>query len=316
MSAMLETMQTQPAELRRLVGDRGPVERAAEVIRGRRLVIVGTGTSWHAANHGACFLRAAGVDARAAQAMDAALYGDGPRGDEALILLSHRGTKLYTSDTVDAARAAGVPTIQISAVGVEAADIHTVEAERSSAFTASHTAAMLRLAQLAALLGRRQVGDLDAVPDAVAAVLARRPLGIAPPRRLAEYTGAGPNQWTAAEGALKARETCYVATEGLAVEQLLHGPSVALREGDYLISLDDGGPGASRLREVERLIGAYGVTVHAFRETGLGEHLSVFPLTIVVQMLALEWAEALQTNPDSFGRDLSGRADALASVRL
>jgi glucosamine--fructose-6-phosphate aminotransferase (isomerizing) len=315
MSAMLETMQSQPAELRRLEGDRGPVERAAEVLRGRRIVIVGTGTSWHAANHGEWFFRAAGVEARAAQAMDAALYGDGPRSDEALILLSHRGTKQYTNDTVERARSAGVPTVQISAMGVAAADIHTVEPERSSAFTASHTGAMLRLAQLASLLGGA-IGDLDAVPDAVAAVLARRPLGIAPPHRLSEFTGSGPNQWTAAEGALKVRETCYVATQGLSVEQLLHGPSVALHDDDYLISLDGGGHGSSRLQEVEQLVSSYGTKVHAFRETALGEHLSVFPLTIIVQMLALEWAEALQTNPDSFGRDLGGRADALASVRL
>jgi glucosamine--fructose-6-phosphate aminotransferase (isomerizing) len=315
MSAMLETMETQPSELRRLLGDTGPVERAAEVLRGRRIVIAGTGTSWHAANHGVWFMWEAGIDARAAQAMDTALFGHGPRGDEALILLSHRGTKMYTSDTVTAARAAGIPIVQISAARVEAADIHTVEPERSSAFTASHLGAMLRLCQLASLLGKAP-GDLDAVPEAVAEVLGRRPLGIAPPARLAEYTGAGPNQWTAAEGALKARETCYVATQGLSVEQLLHGPSVALQAGDALISLDGGGPGASRLAEIEALCAAYGVAVHAFRETALGEPLSVFALTTVVQLLALEWAEALGTNPDSFGRDLPGRGDALAKVRL
>ena len=39
--------------------------------------------------------------------------------------------------------------------------------------------------------------------------------GVGPPQRLLEFVGAGPNQWTAAEGALKVRETAYVAAEGL-----------------------------------------------------------------------------------------------------
>jgi glucosamine--fructose-6-phosphate aminotransferase (isomerizing) len=100
------------------------------------------------------------------------------------------------------------------------------------------------------------------------------------------------------------------------VEKLLHGPSVALNEGDTVISLDGGGEGADRLAAVETLCAAYGAEVHPFRETGLGEPLSVFPLTVVVQMLALEWAEALGTNPDSFGRDLPGRTEALAHITL
>jgi glucosamine--fructose-6-phosphate aminotransferase (isomerizing) len=53
--------------------------------------------------------------------------------------------------------------------------------------------------------------------------------------------GGGINQWTAAEGALKIRETAYVASEGLAVEQFLHGPRVALGGQDRLVALDGGG---------------------------------------------------------------------------
>src|SRR5262249_51212338 len=75
MSAMRETMWRQPADLRGLLADVGPVEAAAERLRGRRIFAVGTGTSWHAANHAAWLLREAGVDVRPFQAMDAALYG-------------------------------------------------------------------------------------------------------------------------------------------------------------------------------------------------------------------------------------------------
>src|SRR5207249_3953159 len=120
--------------------------------------------------------------------------------------------------------------------------------ERSAAFTASHLGALLRVAQISRELGA-DLGWLEDVPGAVEAVLARE-LGVEPPQRLLELTGAGPNQWTAAEGALKTRETSRVATEGLSVDQLLHGPSVALYDRDVLVCLDGGGPGSERLAAV------------------------------------------------------------------
>ncbi|HVY60649.1 MAG TPA: hypothetical protein VHF22_03305, partial [Planctomycetota bacterium] len=233
----------------------------------------------------------------------------------ALLLLSHRGTKRYTSTVVQRARAAGVPTVQISGRGSPGADLETVEPETSAAFTASHLGALARLAQIATALGA-DLGPLASVPGAVAEVLGRPPLGIEAPRRLLELTGAGPNQWTAAEGSLKVRETCGVAAEGLAVEQFLHGPSVALGEGDALVVLDGGGPLRDRLVEVATLVESYGSRVHRFREDALGELLSVFPLTANVQRLALELAEALGRDPDAFGRDLPGRAEALGQIVL
>ncbi len=197
-------MAGQPAELRRLLSDRTGVDAAAERLHGRRLLIAGTGTSWHAANVGAWFLRAAGAQAWPVQAADAALYGPAPGPDDGLILLSHRGTKRYTTQVVERARGQGTAVVQISAQGAPGADLETVASERSAAFTASHTAAMLRLAQLAEALGA-DLGPLEAVPETVAAVLDGGTPGVAPPGRLLELIGAGPNQWTAAEGALKVR---------------------------------------------------------------------------------------------------------------
>jgi len=71
-----------------------------------------------------------------------------------------------------------------------------------------------------------------------------------PPSRLIEFIGGGINQWTAAEGALKIREAAYIASEGLGVEQFLHGPSVALGENDRLVCLDGGGAWSARIAEV------------------------------------------------------------------
>ena len=315
MSAMAETIEIQPREVSRLLADAGRIEELAARLRGRRVFLTGTGTSWHAANHGAWFLQLGGVDARAVAAMDARLWGPSPVAGDAVVLLSHRGTKRYTSELLAEMREQGVATVVISGRGAPGADLETVDPERSSAFTASHVGALVRLAQLAVALGS-PLGDLEAVPAAVEDMLARRPVGVGPPERLLELTGAGPNQWTAAEGALKVRETSLVATEGLAVEQLLHGPLVALGERDALVALDGGGPGRDRLRQVVRLVESFGTRVHTVEAAELGEPLSVFPLTVAVQLIALECAEALGTDPDSFGRDLPGREAALAEVPL
>jgi glucosamine--fructose-6-phosphate aminotransferase (isomerizing) len=315
-SAMQETIASQPAELRRLLGDDAAIAPAAERLHGRRVLLVGTGTSWHAASIGAWFLRAAGVEAWAVQAMDVALSGPRPGADDGLILLSHRGTKRYTTDVVERARGAGAAVVSISARGVSGADIETVEPERSSAFTASHLGALMRLAQLTVALGGNLGGPLAGVPDAVAGIVDGPPIGVEPPARSLEFIGAGPNQWTAAEGALKIRETAYVAASGLGVEQYLHGPSVAVGAADTLVALNGGGPGEERLLAVARGAESSGVAVRLIEAKAGGELLSVFPLTAAVQRIALEAAESLGTNPDSFGRDVPARAHALDGIDL
>ena len=42
----------------------------------------------------------------------------------------------------------------------------------------------------------------------------------------------------------------------------------------------------------------------------------MFALTTIVQRIALEAAERLGTDPDSFGKDLPGRAEVWAKVPL
>jgi glutamine---fructose-6-phosphate transaminase (isomerizing) len=255
-----------------------------------------------------------GIDAWAVPAADAAAGNPLPGDGDALLLLSHRGTKLFTSEVLERAQAAGVPTVVVSKRGNPDADLETVPEERSAAFTASNLGALMRLAQLAECLGV-SLGALENVPDAVARELAREPVGVEPPTRLLEFAGVGINAWTAAEGALKIRETALVATEGLACESILHGPAVALGADDSLVCLD-GGTGSDRLKQLADVARAQGTTVYEFSRAELGEALSVFPLTVIVQKIAAEGAEARGTNPDRFGRDLPGREAAWSAIKL
>jgi glucosamine--fructose-6-phosphate aminotransferase (isomerizing) len=312
---MLRTMLRQPAELQRLFADTDPVGSAGKRIAGRKTLLVGTGTSWHAAQQGAWFLRLAGLDAWALQAADLANNGPLPGERDALILLSHRGTKRYTSEVLARAREAGVPTVGIGGIGAPGADLETVEQEVSSAFTGSHLGALARLAQLAQQLGA-DLGDPGQVPDAVARMLEADDLPVEPPQRGLDFIGAGVNQRTAFEGALKIRETARILAAGYSVEQFLHGPSVAIGLGDALVALDGGGPGADRLAAVAAASEQSGAEVHVVRERSLGEPLSVFPLTAAVQRIAHDSALAVGSDPDAFGYDVPGREEAWEPIEL
>jgi glucosamine--fructose-6-phosphate aminotransferase (isomerizing) len=298
MSRMATTMGTQPDELQRLLGDPGSAGAAAQRIAGRRTWLVGIGTSWHAAHHGAWLLHEAGLEAFALHAADVAPYARRFDAADAVIVLSHTGHTGYTAQSLEAAREAGAAIVHVTGIGA-GGDVETVAPETSYAYTASHTGALLRLAQIAEALGAA-LGDLAAVPDAVARVLdAPRP-DVDPPDRLLELVGAGPNAWTAQEGALKIREASYVATEGLSSEQFLHGPSVALDRQDTLVVLDGGGPAAARTEAIASAMEVTGARVVRIAERDLGEPLSVFALTVWVQRIALELSQARGVSPDRF----------------
>src|SRR6188472_3938370 len=116
-SHMRTTMWTQPDELRRLLSDDGPARAAAERIAGRRTWLVGIGTSWHAAHHGAWMLREAGVEAEPVHAADVAPYGRAISPEDGVIVLSHTGSTGYSMTMLERARQAGAETLHISGIG-------------------------------------------------------------------------------------------------------------------------------------------------------------------------------------------------------
>src|SRR6266702_8018705 len=106
---MRQTMDGQAGALARILGDDEPVMAVAERLRGRRVLAIGTGTSWHAASQAAALLRAAGLDAWAAQSADAAVDGPLPGEGGALLVFTHTGAKRYTAQATQRAGDAARP---------------------------------------------------------------------------------------------------------------------------------------------------------------------------------------------------------------
>jgi glutamine---fructose-6-phosphate transaminase (isomerizing) len=347
-SAMYQTMHRQPEDLRRLL-ETGwePAQQAAEQLaRAGRVFVVGLGTSYHAALVGGWLLRAAGADARAVLSFDFALYPTVElRPDDAVIVMAHSGVKRYSAEAMARARAAGVRVISVGSLTAEHPDsqlvLRTVEREKSAAFTASHLAAQAVLAQVATELGERKGatatagfrGALERLPQQVDGVLAREeevaPVAREAVTRRIYAAGAGPNEATALESVIKVREAAFGNIDALALEQFLHGPMVAVNEGDLVVLVNVPGAAAERVAESAVVMDALGALVwligdgvpatpkaHLFRLPETLELLSPLLAVVPMQLLAYQMAALKGVNPDRFRRDDPRYAAAFGNIKL
>ena len=65
--------------------------------------------------------------------------------------------------------------------------------------------------------------------------------------------GSGPNESTALESVIKVREAAYGWIDALALEQFLHGPIVAVNEGDIAALVNVSGPSEERTGQIAAL---------------------------------------------------------------
>lgn len=340
-SFMYQTIHRQPADLNRVLADWSAAEVAAGIIAGaNRIWITGIGTSYHAALAGAWLLRSTGRDARAVTSFDFASYPDqfplGP--SDAVIVQAHTGVKSYSALALQRAVAAGVPVISIGSDSAEHPGsqliLRTCEREKSAAYTSSHLCAMARLAQIAVALGAKDLREpLHALPDQIAAVLTRvseiEPAARDALDRHIYAIGAGPNEPTALEFVIKAREAALQQCDGLGLEQFFHGPIVAVSDGDYGLVISASGPSARRTALVAGALGDIGCHVWSTGDADPGvpggvhfalpeTHEMISPLLAVVpiQIFAYHLAALRGTHPDRFRREDPIYADAFSLLTL
>lgn len=323
---------------------------AAKLSGARRIFLVGIGTSFHAAQIGYLLFRVAGITTQAVHAFDFALYGPPLSANDAVILISHRGSKVYGLEALKRAHAAGCFTLLITGQGEPASasyasvTLKTVAQDKSAAHTISYCASIVTLAVLANALAKRQTGDsvlpLTDLPDFLNTclasevqmqALAKQYLN----RRRIWLVGGGPSSITAQEIALKIKETSYVQAEGMSVEAMLHGPFQCVESEDLFILIAPAGPAQERTVQFSAQVRAVGIPYLLIGDGSLAKEsvcsreaaavISVPPvneeLTALTCLLPLHLftyylALAKGTNPDGFRLEDPRFAEASRQVQL
>jgi glutamine---fructose-6-phosphate transaminase (isomerizing) len=279
---------------------------AAVLAEASRVIIVGTGTSLHAAELGAMMLAAAGRDACAYPAVTWARWGPGPRAGDVVLVITHTAETAYAARARADALAAGVPVVSITGAGrgwPEA--IETVAPDQSHTYTVSYTSVLAVLARLA-----HQLGAPDGSAEQLARVAGQVRLvcadpgteAVAMPARSLAIAGCGPWGITAREGALKIREAARMLAEGFDTDRLLHGGAVPYTAADGLVLLEpqadpDGLTGA--VGDAARSEGIPVAVLEAPENgTSLPPLLAQIPMTVRLQLLAETFARLRGQNPD------------------
>lgn len=322
---MWTQIQSQADELARLLDADEPIAAAARLLgNAERVFTVGTGTSSNAASSAATMLRRAGLDANAWAAHDFAQYGPTLRSGDATLVFSHSGRKQFTRDALAQFAAAGVPTVWVASTEAEAnpatVTLRTVARETSSAFTVSHTAAMLLTARVADAIAPGCVGSPADVPPAIATALAGEPALASladawQDRASFVAVGAGPQEPSAHEVAIKINEAARMRARGYAVEQFLHGPQAQMQPDDALIVFATAGAALDRTRVVAQFGLDIGLPVAwispeaapegavAIPVPDVGEWLAPIVQAVPGQLLAAHLAALQDVDADSFRLD-------------
>ncbi|MEQ8345007.1 MAG: SIS domain-containing protein [Sneathiellaceae bacterium] len=203
----------------------------------RTVVFTGIGTSLHAARVAADWVTQMTGRMGLALAVDAHDLGSGAlplTGAEQVVVISHRGYKIYPTASLERARAAGCTTIAVVGLAApeQAADhvMRTCANETAGTFSVSYLASLAALARLVAPFDRDGAfsAALPSLPEALAQTLARplerkvaEDIAVATPILITGFAG---DLVTAQEAALKIKEGTWLWTEAMS---RLNSPSTA-----------------------------------------------------------------------------------------
>jgi glutamine---fructose-6-phosphate transaminase (isomerizing) len=277
---------------------------AAALDQARRVVLLGTGTSQHAAELGAMMISQAGREACWYPAATWARWSVGPRPGDALCVITHTAETAYAARARADALAAGIPVVSITGPGrgwPEA--VETVVAEESHTYTVSYTSALAVLARLAHELGSPEgaAGQVRQAAEQVRQICAAPGADqVAMPARSLAIVGCGPWGITAREGALKVREAARVIAEGFDTDRLLHGGAVPYTAADGLVVLAPGADPDGLTGAVAEAARREGLQVEIMEDAAsLPPLLAQIPMTVRLQQVAERFARLRRQDPDT-----------------
>jgi glucosamine--fructose-6-phosphate aminotransferase (isomerizing) len=261
---MLKEIHEQPETLRnamrgRLIADRGEIVLGGlhtvmeKLLRAKRIVLVGCGTSWHAGLVGEYMLeQIARIPAEVEYASEFRYRNPLVGSDDAVMFISQSGE---TADTLAALREAkkrgatvlGIVNVVGSTIARESEAgvyIHAgpeIGVASTKAFTSQLTVLALITFMLARARGMSQqdavvlARELESIPSKVEKILAN----VDQIKKIADefknarhflYLGRGANFPVALEGALKLKEISYIHAEGYPAAEMKHGPIALIDE--------------------------------------------------------------------------------------
>lgn len=342
-----DSMERTPAMLEACLKE--PISSAVERVAARlsdlgvrRVFCTGTGSSGYASMVHACaFRELAGLQASWHVSSELSAY---PPPDmatgAALVLASHSGRTLGDLRLVELARRKGAYTVGITdiaesplAQAVDETIIGPGGPKPELPATRTYVAAMFRVLQLAAAVGRQSQSSgvargfeeqLRSLPETMrvffGSFATQASQWVAALSGVQRYftIAAGPNMSTACEGALILLQSTDAGAQAFHVEEMLHGPIQALREDMCVIVVAAPGPLQQRIlqsAEASALIGATavilapedltiaGAVMRIAMPAGIAELLT--PLLYIVPLWLIGYESALATgrDPDNLSRD-------------
>lgn len=307
-----------------------------------KFILTGCGTSFHAALGSSYMFYSLfqKTEAEAVQSFELTHYYKTLNPRTLVIAFSHTGNTKTTIDAVSRAGEAGATTIGL--IGVKDSNIVSKVnrslvvgdgRELSRAHTKSYTSSLLASFYLSAYYLQAQAShqvaesmleQLNDIPQSVMSTINHEEKNIA---KLAHdysktaryfFLGSGPNYATALEAALKMKETNYSASEGMELEQFLHGPWVSLKPGSLAFLVAPMGP--SHQRNVEFLqickdleVPTVAITndkhvveeaTHSIFIPDVSEELSPLVYIVPLQLFAYYTAVEKGLNPDFIHYDV------------
>ena len=336
-------IQAQPSECAKVLSSAQPFERAAQTLAAAsRVWTVGIGTSFNAANAASWMLRATGLDARPLTSFEFATWPTVSEG-EAVLLFAHTGRKTYSGNSLSLCIERGIAVVLITKVDTgfdlesfpdSVTVLHTTTQDPSSMYTISHTTAMTAAAMIADLVSPSSLGDVSAIPSALASALKLE-------NEIAELAsewsdgalialGAGPMLSAAEEAHIKIAEASRRAVRHQEPESFLHGPAIQIVDSDRILSFAANDDSAERTRAITQLCMDMGCAAawaapesvpgpESARHLALAElspELLSIPAVVPSQLLAGHLAANDGVNADDFRTDVPEFLAALSKLSL
>lgn len=317
--AMEEMIYAEPGLVGPILTSSAAVEAAESIREGGPVVIVGCGTSEHAALAGAALL----PGATARDAFEASLD---PQDGGVCIAISHEAGTGATLAAMRAAAANGARTILITAKPDEVAPSSSAHAGAGGANGAAVTAPDIVVATplvdaswchtvgyvspLLALTAIADAADAATCTRVIAETLEHRARLTDAAKALASVdrlivSGSGLDEITARELALKIEEGLHVPTTPLGLEKVLHGhlPAADASTGIIVIRVDPSAAAQRDARARNVLAAVAELGMPAITLDALPEGHPLLAGAIALQLLTLELVHQAGTNPDLIRRE-------------